>query len=79
MSAVTLYRVDADRRMARYYSLDVQPDLFGAWCLIRMWGRIGAAGGQTRTVPYPTPQEADIAMERQRKAKLRRGYAASSQ
>lgn len=75
MSTVTLYRVDAQRRMARYYCLDVQPDLFGEWCLIRMWGRIGTAGGQVRSVPYPTPQEADAAMDRLCRAKLRRGYA----
>jgi predicted DNA-binding WGR domain protein len=54
--------------MHRYYRLDVQLDLFGAWCFICEWGRIGQAG-QTRTVPYPTSREAQAALERQRRAK----------
>jgi predicted DNA-binding WGR domain protein len=73
MSAVTLRRSDAARNMRRYYRLDVQPDLFGAWCFIREWGRIGAAG-QTRSSSYPTPAEAQAAPERQRRAKERKGY-----
>jgi len=75
MSAVVLTRTDPARRMARYYRLDVQRDLFGAWCCIREWGRIGSPAGQTRSIPFPTPQEAEAALERQRRAKLRRGYA----
>jgi predicted DNA-binding WGR domain protein len=73
MNAVTLRRTDADRNMHRYYRLDVQPDLFGAWCCICEWGRIGAAG-QTRSSPYPTPAEAQAALDRQRRAKEHRGY-----
>ena len=74
MSAVILYRIDSVKRMHRYYRMDVQPDLFGEWCLMREWGSIGSAG-QMRSVPYPTPQEAEAALERQRSAKERRGYA----
>jgi len=59
--------------MHRYYRMDVQPDLFGEWCLIREWGRIGSTG-QTRVVPYPAPAEADEALHRQRRTKERRGY-----
>jgi predicted DNA-binding WGR domain protein len=74
MSAITLTRIDASQRMHRYYRLDVQQDLFGQWCCIREWGRIGQAG-QTRSAPFPTPAEAGAALERQRRAKERRGYA----
>lgn len=74
MTAITLMRTDHARNMCRYYRLDVQPDLFGAWCFVREWGRIGQAG-QTRTVPYPTPDAAEAALLRQRRAKERRGYA----
>jgi predicted DNA-binding WGR domain protein len=74
MSAITLHRRDPAKNMQRYYRLDVQPDLFGAWCFIREWGREGRSG-QVRQVPYPTPDEAQAALERQRGAKLRRGYA----
>jgi predicted DNA-binding WGR domain protein len=73
MTAVTLTRTDHARRMARFYVLDVQPDLFGAWCFIREWGRIGRPG-QLRHVPYPTEDEAREALARQRRAKERRGY-----
>jgi predicted DNA-binding WGR domain protein len=74
MSAVILYRVDPAKRMHRHYRMDVQPDLFGEWCLMREWGRIGSAG-QTRVVPYPTPDDAEVALNRQRSAKERRGYS----
>jgi predicted DNA-binding WGR domain protein len=77
MAAITLTRVDHARRMARFYMLDVQPDLFGQWCFIREWGRIGRSG-QQRNVPYPTENEAHAALARQRRVKERRGYRVSS-
>jgi predicted DNA-binding WGR domain protein len=63
MTAVTLTRSDSTRNMRRYYRLDVQPDLFGAWSCVREWGRIGQAG-QTRSVLYPIPLEARAALDR---------------
>lgn len=74
MTAITLTRRDPARNMHRYYRLDVQPDLFGAWCCIREWGRIGQSG-QTWSVPYSTPAEAKAALVRQLRAKEQRGYA----
>ena len=74
MTALTLRRIDRTRNLHRYYCLDVQPDLFGSWCFIREWGRIGSRAGQSRTVPYPTPEAAQTALERQHRRKLRRGY-----
>jgi predicted DNA-binding WGR domain protein len=76
-AAVTLRRIDPDRRMSRFYLLDVQPDLFGAWSFIRKWGRIGQAG-RVRFVPYPTEDAAVAALWRQRRIKERRGYRAGS-
>jgi predicted DNA-binding WGR domain protein len=73
MSALTLYRIDPARNMARFYRLDMQADLFGAVCVVREWGRIGRAG-QMRAIPYPTPAEAAAALDRQRRTKERRGY-----
>lgn len=73
MNEVILTRRDPARNLHRYYRLDVQPDLFGAWCLIREWGRIGQ-GGQARSTPYPTVEAAQTALERQRRHKERRGY-----
>ena len=71
--SVRLCRIDADKNMARFYRLAVERDLFGMWCLIREWGRIGR-GGQMRMIPYPTPMEAHAALRNQRHAKERRGY-----
>jgi predicted DNA-binding WGR domain protein len=73
MTAITLRRRDPARNLHRYYRLDVQLDLFGDWCFLREWGRIGSAG-QTRTVLYPTPEAAQAALERQRRKKEQRGY-----
>jgi len=77
MSAVVLHRVDPSRNMRRYYRLDVQPDLFGYWLLIREWGRIGRPG-QTRVASFTTVGEADDALQRQRRVKEMRGYADSA-
>ena len=74
MNAVILYRIDISKRMHRYYRLAVQPDLFGQWCLLREWGRIGSAG-QMRNVPFTTRQEAEAALNKHRRAKEQRGYA----
>jgi predicted DNA-binding WGR domain protein len=68
MNAVILYRIDAPKSMHRYYRMDVQPDLFGQWCLMREWGRIGSTG-QTRSAPFPTPHEAEAALGNQRRVK----------
>ena len=74
MNDVILYRIDDNKRMYRYYRMDVQRDLFGCWCLIREWGRIGSSG-QLRSASFSTPDAADAALQRQRGIKERRGYA----
>jgi predicted DNA-binding WGR domain protein len=60
--------------MARFYRLDVQPDLFGGWTLWREWGRIGR-GGQVRVDAYLTVAEALDAQAKLEHAKVRRGYS----
>jgi predicted DNA-binding WGR domain protein len=59
-------RIEPEKNMARFYRMDIQPELFGGWCFIREWGRIGWPG-QVRQTPYPSPTEAIAALERQRK------------
>jgi predicted DNA-binding WGR domain protein len=73
MTALTLYRTDPDRRMRRFYIMDVQPDLFGRWSFIREWGRIGQPG-EVLIRRYPTEQEARAAAARQKRVKERKGY-----
>ena len=73
MTAITLTRSDPVRNVHRYYRLDVQQDLFSAWCLIREWGRIGG-GCRLRSIPYSTEPEARVAFDHQLRRRLRRGY-----
>jgi predicted DNA-binding WGR domain protein len=73
MSAIVLHRIEPEKNMARFYRLDVQPDLFGWWSFIREWGHIGRPG-QVRAISYPSTAEAFAALQRQQQAKQRRGY-----
>jgi predicted DNA-binding WGR domain protein len=70
-----LHRVDPDRNMARFYSMSVQPNLFGEWALLREWGRIGSAG-RLVSGRFGSEQEAARAMAEHLKAKLSKGYEA---
>jgi predicted DNA-binding WGR domain protein len=74
MSAITLTRIDPARNMARFYRLDVQPDLFGGWSLWREWGRLGSAG-QVRHAPYATAEAAEAALREAARMKAKRGYS----
>ena len=71
---VTLRRIEPAANALRFYFLDVQPDLFGGWSLVKEWGRIGQPG-QIRVVPFPTQDAAIAALRRQHRAKEKRGYA----
>ncbi len=41
---LVLRRVDPEHRMARFYMLVIEQDLFGTIRLVRTWGRIGTRG-----------------------------------
>lgn len=69
----TLYRIDPARNMARYYSLSIQPDLFGGHSLMRNWGRIGS-GGQIKVEHFEDAPSAEGARDRILRAKQKRGY-----
>jgi len=73
MTLVHLTRIDPAKNMRRFYRLDMQPDLFGGVALVRAWGRIGSAG-QVRSYVYPDPAAACVALEKQQRVKMRRGY-----
>ena len=73
MTAVVLHRIDRARNTRRFYRLDVQPDLFGWWVVVREWGRIGT-WGQMRETSFATFDEAHMVLQRQRRAKEKRGY-----
>ena len=71
--ALVLHRIDPDRRMARFYALLIERDLFGTIRLVRNWGRIGT-DGQERVEVFATELEAGAALEAIARAKRRRGY-----
>ncbi|EEY24688.1 MULTISPECIES: WGR domain-containing protein [Brucella] len=37
-------KIDPCNNMRRFYTLSIQPNLFGEWCVMRSWGRIGTLG-----------------------------------
>ena len=76
--ALRLERCDPARKMMRFYALQVAPNLFGEWCLLRVWGRIGRRG-QMRTDWFETKQEAEGALLVLERSKRKRGYREKQQ
>ena len=70
-----LRRVDPTRNMARYYTLSLQPTLFGEVSLVRQWGRIGTRGRQ-KIESFTRDGEAASALSKLAVQKIRRGYTA---
>lgn len=73
MSCQLLHRIDPDLNMARFYRVELTPDLFGQVIVERRWGRIGGMG-QHRIASYPTTSSAEQAASALVRAKERRGY-----
>ena len=79
-SAMSLYpyqlyceRIDAAQNMRRFYTLAIQPTLFGGASVIRNWGRIGS-NGQTMMETFDGQEDADRALSRLEHTKRKRGY-----
>jgi len=77
VAPVHLHRIDPGRNMARFYSLEVERDLFGRVVLVRRWGRLGTAG-KTRLDEYLGEGEAMATLEALQAAKRRKGYCPAS-
>ena len=75
MSTVQLRRVDEAQNMRRFYSLRVQPDLFGCFWLVREFGRLGSPG-RVMEDQFASLDEAAAAHAQLWKEKLRGGYSA---
>lgn len=63
------------KRQRRFYALSVCQTLFGEWCLVREWGRIGAAGGRKMVAYLDSESDALTELENAKRAKNKRGYA----
>lgn len=68
-----LRRIDPAQNMRRFYTLAIQPTLFGGASLMRYWGRIGT-NGQAKIDTYEDPQAAKAAYWKLELVKRRRGY-----
>lgn len=77
MSCQLLHRIDPDQNMARFYRVEVLPDLFGHIIVERRWGRIGGKG-QCRVASYASMSSAEAAAAHLIRAKERRGYRATA-
>ena len=70
---LVLHKRDPERRVARFYSLMIERDLFGVVRLVRCWGRIGT-NGQELVEIFDDELEAGQALEALARVKRRRGY-----
>lgn len=71
---VRLFRRDRARNMARFYTISLEPTLFGEAALVRNWGRIGSRG-QVLMETFPQVATAVEAGAKIEQMKRRRGYA----
>ena len=76
-SATHFRKVDEQRNMRRFYSLDAQPTLFGEWCAVQNWGRIGSKGKE-KLMYFKSWDEAQAFLTAERLKRRKRGYAAYS-
>ena len=71
---VRLEKINLAKRQKRFHVMNVAQTLFGEWCLIREWGRIGSAGGQWMIDFTETKEEAEAALNKLSAQKCRRDY-----
>lgn len=70
---VHLRRIDPSRNMRRFYTLAIQPTLFGGASVMRNWGRIGTPG-RSMMETFDRDVDAASASNRLERTKRRRGY-----
>ena len=71
--AAELVKLSPAERQARYYRLEIWPDLFGGFSLAREYGRIGQSG-RLQLDPFPEVETAARAFARIVRTKQKRGY-----
>ena len=69
-----LTKIDHEANQYRYYSLRVDPDLFGRWSLFREWGRLDSDGGAIRIDSFGSEVEAMNTLVKITQQKQKRGY-----
>lgn len=66
-------KVQALCNMRRFYTVSLQPTLFGEWSLIRRWGRVGTRGRSLLNT-YESEVRARIALDQAVGKRRKRGY-----
>lgn len=74
--AADLVKLSPAKKQARFYRLEIWPDLFGGFSLAREYGRIGQPG-RLQLDPFPELDTARKAFARIVSRKQRRGYVLS--
>ena len=74
MSSTYLKKIDHRANQYRYYSIRIDPDLFGGWTLIRQWGRLDADGGRLKMDNFESEKEALNRLSEIVTQKKKRGY-----
>ena len=69
-----LTKIDHSENQCRYYSLRIDPDLFGGWTLIRQWGRLDKHGGALRMDSFESEEVATSRLTKITRQKRKRGY-----
>ena len=70
-------RIDETQNVRRFYGLGLERTLFGEWCAVQSWGRIGTKGSSKITYfDQETTAHAFLTSEQRRR--LRRGYELAS-
>jgi predicted DNA-binding WGR domain protein len=70
-SLTQLWKNPAKRR---YYRVQIAPDLFGDLCLVRSWGSLDTARGNSKLEVLPRWQEAQRHLDKISKERARKGY-----
>lgn len=71
---IRLEKINPGRHQRLFYVLRVTQTLFGEWCVIHEWGRIGRKGGQQRVEYLDSEASAHAVCFAQKANKLRKGY-----
>lgn len=62
------------RKGSRHYSCEVKQDLFGQWVVLRRWGRVSAANGQSREEICDLYEQGVEIFDAVAKRRRKRGY-----
>jgi predicted DNA-binding WGR domain protein len=70
-------KINPAQNERRWYVVSWGPTLFGAWAVMRAWGRLGTGWSQRRVEEFATPEQARAEVEAQVQRRERRGYVTS--